>query len=43
MCVCRQHLPKKLQSSFSREAQSKLQNMMLYLLCVVSLARMVLL
>lgn len=33
----RQHLPKKPHSSFSREAQSKLQNIMLYLLCVFPL------
>ena len=33
----RQHLPKKSHSSFSREAQSKLQNIMLYLLCIFPL------
>lgn len=33
----RQHLPKKPHSSFSREAQSKLQNIMLYLLCIFPL------
>ena len=32
--VC-QHLPKKLHSSFSREAQSKLQNIYCDLLCFV--------